>query len=99
MKKLLFFLCPFLSFQNINAQSVGIGTSDPNASAQLEIAGTIKELPSIVLRTTLPIKTRLKPKQTKFFEQIIQSALLSNLIREEQECTGQEQRLFYHPAF
>ncbi len=42
MKKLLFFLCSFFLLQYINAQSVGVGTSTPNASAQLEVASTTK---------------------------------------------------------
>ncbi|RYY67958.1 MAG: hypothetical protein EOO13_13585 [Chitinophagaceae bacterium] len=44
MKKLLFCLCALFTLQNIHAQSVGIGTSSPNASAQLEIASTTKGL-------------------------------------------------------
>lgn len=44
MKKFLLFFCAFISFQYISAQSVGIGTSTPNASAQLEIASTTKGL-------------------------------------------------------
>ena len=44
MKKLLLLLLAFISFQLLNAQSVGIGTNFPNASAQLEIASTTKGL-------------------------------------------------------
>src|SRR6218665_1587165 len=44
MKKLLLSLGAFISIQLIYAQSVGIGTSSPNASAQLEIASTTKGL-------------------------------------------------------
>lgn len=44
MKKLLFFLCAVISFQNVSAQSVGIGTTTPNASAQLDVSSTTKGL-------------------------------------------------------
>lgn len=44
MKKLLPGLFVLISFQYLSAQSVGIGTSTPNASAQLEIASTTKGL-------------------------------------------------------
>lgn len=44
MKKSLIFLCAFFLLQSIHAQSVGIGTNTPAASAQLEIASTTKGL-------------------------------------------------------
>ncbi len=44
MKRILFFLFVALTAQSINAQSVGIGTATPNASAQLDITSTTKGL-------------------------------------------------------
>lgn len=44
MKKLLFFLFFLTCVEYLTAQSVGIGTTTPNASAQLEIASTTKGL-------------------------------------------------------
>jgi len=44
MKKLLIFLWVFISVQSLNAQSVGIGTNTPNASALLDLSSTTKGL-------------------------------------------------------
>jgi hypothetical protein len=44
MKRILFFLLVALSAQLVNAQSVGIGTTTPNASAQLDVVSTTKGL-------------------------------------------------------
>ncbi|NOT50504.1 MAG: hypothetical protein HOP10_04415 [Chitinophagaceae bacterium] len=44
MKKLFFFLLTFITCQAITAQNVGIGTTNPNASAQLDVASTNKGL-------------------------------------------------------
>lgn len=44
MKKLLFFLWIFISVQTLHAQSVGIGTNTPNASALLDLSSTTKGL-------------------------------------------------------
>ena len=44
MKQVLFFLLIAVTAQLVNAQSVGIGTTTPNASAQLDISSTTKGL-------------------------------------------------------
>ena len=44
MKKSLIFLCAFFFLQCIHAQSVSIGTTVPDPSAQLEVASTTKGL-------------------------------------------------------
>jgi hypothetical protein len=44
MKQILFFLFAAVASQLVNAQSVGIGTTAPNASAQLDVTSTTKGL-------------------------------------------------------
>jgi len=44
MKKLLIFLWVFISIQSLHAQSVGIGTNTPDASALLDLSSTTKGL-------------------------------------------------------
>jgi len=44
MKRILFFLLVALLVQFVNAQSVGIGTTSPNASAKLDISSTTQGL-------------------------------------------------------